>query len=311
MLLRTLVGVALAGVVATAIGHIGDEADRRQLGSVMGLYIGGTCLGGVLGRILPGVVADHTSWRVATLAVGLLATIAVTVFTIMVPVAQQPATSTPWSTGRPRHDLAATGGLLADRVVCRLCLIGFCLMGGYVACMNYVAYRLTSPPFILPVGAASLTFLLAASGILSSPLAGRLADRFNPRGVTCSSIAVMIAGLALTLTHALALFAIGLALFTAAFFAAHAVVNSWLAHRACHHRSAAAGLYLTSYYIGSSAAGSLIGIAYRTAGWTGTISAITALCIAALLITATTRPSPRGSPQLASVRPPGASAIDP
>jgi len=56
---------------------------------------------GLLGRILPGIVVDFTSWRVATLAAGGLATIAAMGFAVWVP-----SPSVHRSAIRPRHQLA-------------------------------------------------------------------------------------------------------------------------------------------------------------------------------------------------------------
>ena len=48
LITRALVGLALAGVVAVAMGHLGDEVSPRVVGSAMGLYVSGNTLGGVL-----------------------------------------------------------------------------------------------------------------------------------------------------------------------------------------------------------------------------------------------------------------------
>jgi YNFM family putative membrane transporter len=68
---RTLVGIALGGVPAVAMAYAAEEARARGAGLAMGLYVGGTALGGMSGRIITGVVADVFSWRaaVATIAV--------------------------------------------------------------------------------------------------------------------------------------------------------------------------------------------------------------------------------------------------
>jgi hypothetical protein len=68
--------------------------------------------------------------------------------------------------------------------------------------------------------------------MVSSSFAGRLADRRSFPTVARTSITVMVAGMALRLSHTLALFAVGFGLFTAAFFAAHSVISSWLSQLA-------------------------------------------------------------------------------
>ena len=66
---RALEGVALAGLPAVAMAYIGEEVEPRATGLMMGLYIGGTALGGMCGRMLTALVADVANWRVAMAAV--------------------------------------------------------------------------------------------------------------------------------------------------------------------------------------------------------------------------------------------------
>jgi len=67
LLLRFLSGVALAGVPAVAMAYLGEEIEPQSLGSVMGLYVGGNAVGGMVGRLLSGALADATgSWRWAS-----------------------------------------------------------------------------------------------------------------------------------------------------------------------------------------------------------------------------------------------------
>ncbi|KAG1559318.1 hypothetical protein G6F50_012417 [Rhizopus delemar] len=63
LVLRTLLGLALSGVPAVAMTYLVEEMDRRALGLAMGLYIGGNAIGGMSGRLLAGIIADHWGWR--------------------------------------------------------------------------------------------------------------------------------------------------------------------------------------------------------------------------------------------------------
>ena len=72
--LRTLEGLLLGGVPAVAMAYLSEEAAPAELGSVMGLYVGGTAFGGMAGRVGTALVAnlggDHGSWRLALVAIG-------------------------------------------------------------------------------------------------------------------------------------------------------------------------------------------------------------------------------------------------
>lgn len=63
LITRALVGLALAGVVAVAMGHLGDEVSPQVVGSAMGLYVCGNTLRGVLGRLIPAGVHELGSCR--------------------------------------------------------------------------------------------------------------------------------------------------------------------------------------------------------------------------------------------------------
>ncbi|KTW17118.1 membrane protein, partial [Sphingomonas sanguinis] len=50
--LRFLAGLALAGVPAVAMAYVAEEVDAASIGSAMGLYIAGSGLGGMGGRLV-------------------------------------------------------------------------------------------------------------------------------------------------------------------------------------------------------------------------------------------------------------------
>jgi YNFM family putative membrane transporter len=62
---RSLVGKALGGVPAVAMAYLAEEVRGVGFGFAMGLYVGGTALGGMAGRVITGVVAGFWSWRTA------------------------------------------------------------------------------------------------------------------------------------------------------------------------------------------------------------------------------------------------------
>ena len=68
--LRALAGLALSGLPAVAMAYLGDEIDAQAIGLAMGLYIAGTTLGGMSGRLVVAALSDHYGWRGAIAAVG-------------------------------------------------------------------------------------------------------------------------------------------------------------------------------------------------------------------------------------------------
>ncbi|WP_229749476.1 hypothetical protein [Flexivirga endophytica] len=88
---------------------------------------------------------------------------------------------------------------------------------------------------------------------------------------------VSAAGLALTLPNNLPLLLVGVLLFTAGFFAAHATASGWVGLLARQHRAEASALYLFAYYAGSSALGACSGLAYAAGGWNASVAYVCVL----------------------------------
>ena len=283
---RALVGVALAAVVAVAVAHLGDEVHPTQLGAAIGVYVAGNTLGGITGRLVPGLVEELSSWRVAVAVLGVVALACSVAFLQLLPP-PRPRTSTAVSAA---EHVDAVRSLLHDGGVVRLCLLAFVLMGGFVACYNYLTFRLGGAPLHLSTAVTSLLFLAYLAGTVTSPLAGRLSDRFGRRRLVLGAIAVSFAGLALMLPEQIVCVAAGLLVFTAGFFAAHSVASSWVASRAVGRRGQAAAMYLMAYYAGSSAFGALIGLPYQAGGWPAVTAAIAALFLVGALVVAGLRP---------------------
>jgi YNFM family putative membrane transporter len=88
---------------------------------------------------------------------------------------------------------------------------------------------------------------------------------------------VSLLGLALMLPDNIVTITVGLLVFTAGFFATHSVASSWVSALAAGRRGQAAAMYLLAYYLGSSAFGALVGLAYQAWGWPGVAGSVATL----------------------------------
>ncbi|MES2115447.1 MAG: MFS transporter [Pseudomonadota bacterium] len=280
LVLRALLGLALGGMPAIAMAYLGEEIEPSSLGLSMGLYISGSAFGGMAGRVLTSVLSDYYSWRLALAVMGTAGLAAAWEFWRSLPASRHFAPGRGgWRAMRDGFKLHLT-----DAGLPLLFALAFLLMGSFVSLYNYIAYRLLGGPYGLSqstVGAVSFLYLL---GIYSSVWAGRLADKLGRRGVLWRVLALMLAGLLLTLSSALPLIVAGLALFTFGFFATHSVASSWVGRRASAPKALASALYLFFYYMGSSVVGSATGVMWARAGWPGVVAVLGAGLGLALLI---------------------------
>jgi YNFM family putative membrane transporter len=274
--LRLLLGVALAGLPAVATAYLREELHPTTHARTAGLYVGGTALGGMTGRLVTGAVAEAAGWRWALGATALLGLVCTVAVRLLLPPSRRFA---PVPTGVPAL-VRRTRRAVADRGLLALYAIGGCSMGALVAVFNTVGFRLAGAPFHLGVGAASLVFLVYPIGSLSATGFGRWADRRGRRAVLPVGCVLAAAGALLTLVPSLPALVLGLALLTAGFFAVHGLASGWVparAHAGGVATGQAAALYLFTYYAGSSVFGSLAGPAWSGAGWPGVVALAVAL----------------------------------
>lgn len=280
LLMRALVGLSLSGLAAVGMTYLSEEIHPEHIGLAMGLYIGGNAIGGMSGRLITGVLVGFTHWRVAMLAIGVLALLAACVFARCLPASRnfRPQRL------NPRSLLDGFTVHFKDAGLPWMFLEAFLLMGSFVALFNYIGYRLLAEPYHMSQAVVGLLSVVYLAGIYSSAQVGALADQYGRRTTFWVSILVMGGGLVLTLAQPVVVIVPGMLLFTFGFFGAHSVASSWIGRRTVRARGQASSLYLFSYYVGSSVAGTLGGLAYHAGGWNGVGGFIGLLLVVAFIV---------------------------
>lgn len=302
LLLRLLTGLALAGVPAVPMAYVSEEVHGGSVGSAMGLYIGGSAIGGMAGRLGVSLVTDVAGWHWALAVDGALGIAMAEGFRRLAPesrafVAQR------GSLGALARGAA---GLFRDRALPLLYGEAFLLMGIFVTVYNYAGFRLMGPPYGLGQAEVGAIFLLYILGSISSTWFGGLAGRLGRRRVFWLPIVLLIAGVGATDLAPLWVIIGGIALVTIGFFGAHSIASAWVGRRAAANRGQASALYLFFYYMGSSLLGSAGGFAWTRAGWAGVASFCAVLALLALAVGAwLARIPPLAAPDSMSPRPLG------
>ncbi|WP_080751700.1 MFS transporter [Pectobacterium brasiliense] len=280
LVMRAMMGLSLSGVAAVAMSYLSEEIHPSVLAFSMGLYISGNSIGGMSGRLVSGVLTDYFPWRVAIGTIGVLALIAAITFWRILPDSRH---FRPGSL-RPKTLLLNSKLHWRDAGLPLLFLEGFLLMGAFVTLFNYIGYRLLAPPYLLSQAVVGLLSVVYLTGSYSSPKAGALTARYGRGPVLSIAILLMLVGLGMTaLSPLFAIFG-GIMLFTAGFFAAHSVASSWIGQRARRAKGQASSMYLFSYYLGSSLAGTLGGFFWHSFGWMGITAFLSALLLLALVV---------------------------
>jgi YNFM family putative membrane transporter len=280
---RALEGLVLGGVPAVAMAYLAEEIHPSALGLAMGVYVGGTAFGGMVGRVGMSVMSASLSWRHAMLAIGAVDLVAAVLFVRLLPPSRG---FTPGKAPRLSQNLMLWRTHLVSRPLRLLFAVGCLVMGVFVTVYNYAGYRLMAPPFNLSATATGLIFCAYLVGILAASFAGALADHFGRRPILLIGLLTAAAGILLTLAGAMPVIIVGIVILTIGFFITHSVASGWVGRLADGAKGHASSLYLLAYYLGSSVLGSWGGWFWQNGGWSWVAAfafLLLAVCLAATL----------------------------
>jgi len=246
----------------------------------MGLYIAGSALGGMGGRLVASLVAAVADWRLALASVGLAGLGMAEAFRRLAPPSRRFVASDADWLALPR----GAAILFRDHGLRLLYLESFLLMGVFVTIYNYAGFHLLAPPYGLGQAEVGAVFLLYILGSISSSLFGGLAGRMGRRRIFWIPTALLIGGVGLTAARPLWSVIAGIAVVTIGFFGAHSIASAWVGRRGGAARGQAAAWYLFFYYMGSSVLGSAGGVAWTHDGWPGVVVFCIVLGLIALIV---------------------------
>ncbi|RAK14262.1 YNFM family putative membrane transporter [Anoxybacillus vitaminiphilus] len=275
VIVRFLLGFFIAGVPSIAMAYVAEEFNPNGIGKVMGLYISGTTIGGMAGRIITSVLTDLFNWRIALTAIGMLALVLSIVFWLTLP-APRNSVKKPldWSSAWRAYKVH-----IVNKSLMSLVILSFLLMGSFVTLYNYIGFLLAEPPYELSQTLIGFIFIVYICGTFSSIYMGNKADQYGYSFILKISIGIMVSGAFFTLVPSLIGKIVGIAIFTFGFFASHSIASAWVGDCAGNYKVQASSLYLLFYYLGSSIVGSFGGYFWSHFHWIGVISLISGLLI--------------------------------
>jgi predicted MFS family arabinose efflux permease len=278
-ILRLLQGLVTPGVFIITIAYITEEWPPLLVPRVMSFYVAGTVFGGFVGRLSGGLIAEHLSWRVVFLVLGLFGLLGAALTQSLLRPARPRTLPAPASYLDPVLNNLRNPRLRATFA------IGFCMLFTLVAVFSYITFYLSGAPFHLTTAQLSYLFAVYLCGLFATIAAGTVLARIGLRHGMLAAIALCLIGVWLTLIPHLVTVALGLAIAGSGVFIAQVCANSFLRDAApAGARVAAAGMYICSYYIGGTVGGILPGLTWTHGGW----PACTALISSILLIAGVT-----------------------
>jgi MFS transporter, YNFM family, putative membrane transport protein len=280
---RFLQGITVPGIIAVVITYIGEEWPPDRVALIMSFYVSGTALGGFIGRLTSGIIADHFSWRASFVALGVASLAGAAAISFWLPRGtRRPPQTTQQADQRFIYQVQ---GLLRNRRLLATYAVGFNVLFSMVGVFTWITFYLSAPPFHLSTTALSSLFFVYLIGLVVTPAAGYLITQVGLRAGIAGAILCSIVGVLLTLEQSLPLVIVGLTLLSSGVFISQTASSSHLRVASpSGARVTSAGLYITCYYLGGATAGVLPGAFWAIGGWPACVAFIVSMQVVALVI---------------------------
>jgi predicted MFS family arabinose efflux permease len=281
---RFLEGITLPGIFAVVVTYIGEEWSADRVALIISFYVSGTALGGFLGRITSGILAEAFNWRASFVTLGAVSLAGAGAVAAWLPRGRQRPSTPSTKVALPAFPYQVQE-LFRNRRLVATFAVGFNVLFSLVAVFTWITFHLSAPPFSLSPTALSSLFFVYLIGLVVTPAAGLLITRIGLRAGVGGAIACAMAGVLLTLAPSLVMVIVGLTLLSTGVFIAQTASQSHLRVAAPPGaRVTAAGLYLTCYYLGGTAAGVVPGLFWAVGKWPACVAFIVAMQAIALAI---------------------------
>jgi predicted MFS family arabinose efflux permease len=274
--LRVAQGLCMATAFTLTLAYLGEECSAMDAGGAFAAYITGNVASNLIGRLISAGVADHLGLAANFYffsALNLAGAVLV-YFTIhgTEPMPMSVAVPSDWLRHLRDARLRAAFG------------IGFCILFAFIGTFTYVNFVLVAQPLSLGPMSLGLVYIVFLPAIVTTLLAGRVAQTLGTRPALWGALALAGIGLPLLVTGHLAAVLAGLTLVGIGTFFAQAVATGFVGRAATEDKGAASGIYLASYFAGGLVGTALLGQLFDRFGWAACVGGIAvSLIIAAAL----------------------------
>ncbi|MFT5881361.1 MAG: YNFM family putative membrane transporter [Moritella sp.] len=273
IILRAVLGVALAGFIAVAVAYMAEEFEPAAVLVAVGTYISANSLGGIMGRIYGGVMTDVIGLKWTILAMSLLSIIALLIIFPLIL--------------KQRHFTAQEGRLLhhgkqvfmhvkTPKLLLAM-LIGGLNFAVFINVFSVMGFKLSAAPISLPASMLSLIFLCYLAGTLSARLSGRWLRSHTIFSGLLLGIGISFSGLSIISIQTMPTILLGLMVLSAGAFFVHSLAYGYVGRTATKGKSTATALYLVIYYSGGSIGGFALIYCWQLGGWWTVFAAVAAI----------------------------------
>jgi len=277
--LRVVQGLFMSAAFTLTLAYLAEHCSAKAVGGAFAAYITGNVASNLFGRLMSAAVADHFGLA-ANFHLFAALNLCGAVLAFLALSKAKPMTSAM----AMQSALSALIAHLRNPALRAAFAIGFLILFAFIGTFTYVNFVLVRPPLGLGMMQIGLVYFVFLPSIMTTPVAGLVAQRLGTRPTFWGALALAGIGLPLLLTPRLTLVLIGLALVGVGTFFAQAAATGFVGKAATGDRGSAGGIYLASYFLGGLVGSAMLGQLFDRLGWSACVFGIgLALGIACLL----------------------------
>ena len=279
-ILRILQGLCMASAFTLTLAYLGEQCSARDAGGAFAAYITGNVASNLIGRLISATVADNLGLATNFYFFAMLnvAGALLVYFTIK---RVQPM----HSTGPAQSPLSAMIGHWRDPALRAAFGVGFCILFAFIGTFTYVNFVLVRAPLSLGMMGVGFVYFVFLPSIVTTLLAGKVANMLGMRLSLWGGLAVAALGLPLMLSSHLADVLAGMVLVGVGTFFAQACATGFVGRAARTNRGVASGTYLASYFFGGLVGSAVLGQLFDHFGWLACVAGVgVALALASALV---------------------------
>ena len=287
--------VGVTSVVAqVAVPLAASLAAEHERGLVVGTVMSGLLIGMLSARTFAGFVADFLGWRAIYVLAALLVLGLVCVLRHELPESRENCVSSYAQLMKTVWQL-----MREERVLQYRSIYGACVFAAFSAFWTTAAFLLSAPPYQFTTKIIGLFGLVAISGVIASPVAGRLADRGWARFQTAGFLlCTLVSWLPIALgAHHLASLVFGIILMDFGVHGMQITNQSEIYRLNPGARSRLTTAYMTTYFIGGAVGSQAGAMMYERFGWNGVCWTGAGFVAVALIVLLSSVVVPRSSAQ--------------
>jgi predicted MFS family arabinose efflux permease len=278
--LRIVQGIFMSAAFTLTLAYLAEQCSAADAASASAAYITGNVASNLFGRLMSAAVADHlglaTNFYVFA---GLNLAGAILVYLTLGRTEPMPPTG-----AAARSAFAVWAEHLRNGPLRASFGIGFFILFAFIGTFTFVNFVLVGDPLAVSPMQLGFVYFVFLPAILTTPLAGRVAQRCGTRPTFWGALAVAGGGLPLLLLPSLPALLAGLVLVGAGTFFAQAAATGFIGRAATTDRGSASGIYLACYFFSGIVGTAILGQIFDRLGWAACVGGVgVALALASLL----------------------------